>query len=83
MKVTYDIDIDAELNKSKRGCLSNPATLELVKFMKSNHKRACLEFSGVKDTSKSYNTISVYIKRHNIDVSVIRRKNKLFFIKAA
>jgi hypothetical protein len=83
MKVTYDIDIDEEINKSTRGCLSNPSTLELVKFMESNHKRACLEFSGVKEASKSYNTISVYIKRHKLDVLVSRRKNKLFFIKAA
>ena len=83
MKVTYDINIDTELKKSTRGCLSNPATLELVNFMKSNHKRACLEFDGIKESTKAYNTISVYIKRHKLDVSVIRRKNKLFFIKAA
>ena len=84
MKVAYDAEVKVEVPKKGSGYYpKNPATLELIKFMESDHEKACLEFNETRESTQAYNTVSVYIKRHKLNVIILRRKNRLFFIKTA
>ena len=77
MKVTYDLQIDGLIRRP----VSNPAIKEMIKFMNSDHKNACIEFDTVKEARSNASSVRAYARRHDIGVKIRVHENKIFFIK--
>lgn len=77
MKVTYDLQIEGSIGRRVR----NPAIKEMIKFMNSDHKNACIEFDTVEETRMHASSARVHAKRYKLGVVVHLRENKIYFIK--
>lgn len=77
MKVTYDL----ELGNFSEKRVKNPTIKEVIKFVNSSHKNACIEFDTVKEARSNLSNVRVYAKRHNIGVEIHVHGNKIYFIK--
>lgn len=78
----YDIAIP-EPSRYRSGRKMSEESLEILKFVESEHETMCFTYPDKQTAKKRYASLTAIVKRKQIPVKLMIRTNKLYVKKSA